>query len=200
MMAKIWQDYNLANLLSNRGRTIVPELYIGNISKQVYQFAYRSPERPGVIVQTIPIGGQIRVSPNGTHIDLSTPEIDSILDQHRTYGMVSIDEVNVSQSPFSGLCYSIGKQISVDKLRRAMLKKEEALKNYGQQLRREAALAVNSQIEEQIGAPLRQLEMSFQEEEPRSGYADELDHVAEGVRVTRQSDTIASIEQGRKRR
>jgi hypothetical protein len=81
-----------------------------------------------------------------------------------------------------------------------MLKKEEALKEFGTKLRQEAALAVNSQIEEQIGAPLRNLEMSFQEEEPRSGYSDELDHIAEGVRVTRQSETIASIEQGRRGR
>lgn len=178
----------------------MPELYIGNISKQVFQFAYRSPERPGVIVQTIPIGGQIRISPNGVHVDLSTPEIEAILGQHVTYGLVEVDAVDSKQSPFSGLCYSIGKQISVEKLRRAMLKKEEALKDYGKKLRQEAALAVNSQIEEQIGAPLRNLEMSFQEEEPRSGYADELDHLAEGVRVTRQSETVASIEQGRRRR
>jgi hypothetical protein len=178
----------------------MPELYIGNVSKQIVQFAYRSPERPGVIVQTIPIGGQIRISPNGVHVDLSTPEIEAIIGQHITYGIVAVDDVEKSQSPFNGLCYSIGKQISVEKLRRAMLKKEDALKEFGQKLRKEAALAVNSQIEEQIGAPLRQLEMSFQEEEPRSGYADELDHLAEGVRVTRQSETIASIEQGRRGR
>jgi hypothetical protein len=175
----------------------MPELYIGNISKQVVQFGYRSPERPGVIYQTIPIGGQIRVSPNGAIVDLSTPEIEAIIGQHRTYGLVDVDDVDAKQSPFSGLCYSIGKPIAVERLRRAMLKKEEALKAHGSTLRKEAALAVNSQIEEQIGAPLRQLEMSFQEEEPRSGYADELDHVAEGVRVTRQNDSIASIEQGR---
>jgi hypothetical protein len=178
----------------------MPELYIGNVSKQIFQFAYRSPERPGVIVQPIPIGGQIRISPNGQLVDLSTPEIEAILGQHKAYGIVSIDEVDSSQNPFNGCCYSIGKPISVEKLRRAMLKKEEALKEHGRKLRQEAALAVNSQIEEQIGAPLRELEMSFQEEEPRSGYADELDHLAEGVRVTRQSETIASIEQGRRRR
>jgi hypothetical protein len=178
----------------------MPELYIGNVSKQIFQFAYRSPERPGVIVQTIPIGGQIRISPNGALTDLSTPEIEAILGQHKTYGIVDIDEVDSSQSPFSGLCYSIGKQMTPEKLRRAMLKKEEALKVYGSKMRQEAALAVNSQIEEQIGAPLRQLEMSFQEDEPRTGYADDLDHLAEGVRVTRQSDTVASIEQGRRRR
>ncbi len=166
----------------------MPELYIGNISKQIYQFAYRSPERPGVIVQTIPIGGQIRISPNGTHTDLSTIEIDNIIGQHRTYGLVPVEEVDNTQSPFSGLCYSVGKQISVDKLRKAMIKKDEALKAFGQKMRQEAALAVNSQIEEQIGAPLRQLEMSFQEEEPRSGYSDDADHAAEGVRVTRLAE------------
>jgi hypothetical protein len=178
----------------------MPELYIGNISKQIFQFAYRSPERPGVIVQTIPIGGQIRISPNGTHVDLSTPEIELIISQHVTYGLVEIDAVDTKQSPHSGLCYSIGKAMTPEKLRRAMLKKEEALKEYGRKLRQEAALAVNSQIEEQIGAPLRNLEMSFQEEEPRSGYADDLDHLAEGVRITRQSESVASIEQGRRRR
>jgi hypothetical protein len=177
----------------------MPELYIGNISKQIFQFCYRSPERPGVIVQPIPIGGQIRISPNGVLTDLSTPEIDAIISQHRAYGMVALDEVD-DKHPFDGLCYSIGKPMTVEKLRRAMLKKEDAVRTYGQNLRREAALAVNSQIEEQIGAPLRQLEMSFQEEEPRSGYSDDLDHIAEGVRVTRQNETIASIEQGRRRR
>jgi hypothetical protein len=177
----------------------MPELYIGNVSKQVFQFAYRSPERPGVIVQTIPIGGQIRITPNGVHVDLSPPEIDAIISQHRTYGIVAIEDIDRLNGPFDGLCYSIGKAMSVDKLRKAMQKKEEALKFFGQKMRKEAALAVNSQIEEQIGAPLRQLEMSFQEEEPRSGYADELDHVAEGIRVTRQ-EGVTPLDTGRRRR
>ncbi len=180
----------------------MPELYIGNVSKQIFQFSYRSPERPGVIVQTIPIGGQIRVSPNGQHVDLSTPEIDSILAQHRTYGLVAIEDVDSVQSPFSGLCYSIGKPMTPEKLRRAMQKKEDALKLYGQKLRQEAALAVNSQIEEQIGTPLRQLEMSFQEEEPKGGYSgtDDTEHVAEGVRVIRERDAVTPMEGRRGRR
>jgi hypothetical protein len=173
----------------------MPELYIGNVSKQIFQFCYRSPERPGVIVQTIPIGGQIRISPNGQHIDLSTPEIEAIISQHRIYGIVPIEEVDKLRGPFDGICYSIGKAISVEKLRRAMLKKEEALKAFGQVMRKEAALAVNSQIEEQIGAPLRELEMSFQEEEPRAGYSEDVDHLAEGVRVTRE----AVVPMGRRR-
>jgi hypothetical protein len=175
----------------------MPELYIGNVSKQIFQFCYRSPERPGVIVQTIPIGGQIRISPNGQHVDLSTPEIDAIIEQHRAYGIVPIDDIDRLRGPFDGICYSIGKQIPVEKLRRAMVKKDDTLKDFGQKMRQEAALAVNSQIEEQVGAPLRELEMSFQEEEPKSGYADELDHLAEGVRVSRDA-VIPMGKRGRK--
>jgi hypothetical protein len=169
----------------------MPELYIGNISKQIQQFAYRIQERPGVIVQMIPIGGQIRVSPNGQRTDLSTMEIDYIVSQHAHYGLASIDDIDRMKGPFDGLCYSVGKPFSIEKLRRGMQKKEEALNAFGQKLRQEAALAVNHQIEEQIGGPLRELEMSFTEEEPRGGYAhdDNSEHVAEGVRVTRLSNT-----------
>ncbi|HEY7418117.1 MAG TPA: hypothetical protein VH593_23260 [Ktedonobacteraceae bacterium] len=176
----------------------MPELYIGNVSKQIFQFAYRALERPGVVVQTIPIGGQIRVSPNGSRIDLTTPEIDHIIDQHRIYGMLPVDEIDSSKDPFSGLCYSIGKPITAEKLWKAMKKKEEALNKFGQQMRQEAALAVNAQIEEQVG-PLRQLEMSFAEEEPRGGYADDMNHLAEGIRVTREGG-FPTAENGRRAR
>src|SRR5215475_11938590 len=113
----------------------MPELYVGNMSKQIQQFGYRVPERQGTIFQPIPIGGQIRVSPDGQRRDLSTPEIDAIIGQHSTYGLVCVDDIDAKQSPFSGLCYSIGKPITPEKLRRAMLKKEEALGVFGQKIR-----------------------------------------------------------------
>jgi hypothetical protein len=166
----------------------MPELFIGNVSKQIQQFAYRALERPGIVLQTIPIGGQIRIAPNGARVDLTIQEIDYIIDQHKTYGIAPIDELDNVSSPFGGICYSIGKPISAEKLRRAMVKKDDALKDFGKKLRQEAALAVSSQIEEQIGAPLRNLEMSFTEEEPRGGYSDDTDHLSEGVRVTRLAD------------
>lgn len=175
----------------------MPELYIGNVSKQIHQFCYRSPERPGVIVQPIPIGGQIRISPNGSHIDLSPPEIDAIIDQHRTYGIVSIDDIDRMHGPFDGICYSIGKPISAEKLRRAMIRKDDALNEFGKKMRQEAALAVNSQIE-QTGYPINQLEMSFEEEEPKGGFSNDLEHIAEGVRVTRNAPIQSNGKRGRK--
>ena len=178
----------------------MPELYIGNVSKQIQMFAYRIPERQGVITQPIPIGAQIRVSPNGYITDLSTPEIDAILNQHKAYGIVSVDELDSKGSPFRGLVYSIGKAITSEKMFKAMKRKEEELNKFGQKIRQEAALAVNSQIEQQIGRPLRELEMSFEEEEPRGGYNDELDHLAEGVKVTRTpKEGIPTIGLGRRR-
>jgi len=166
----------------------MPELYIGNVSKQIHQFAYRALERSGVIIQPIPIGGQIRLSPNGANIDLTTPEIDYIIGQHRSYGLTPINELDANRNPFSGLVYSIGKPISADKLRRAMVKLEENLNEFGRKIRQEAALAMNTQMEQQFNQPLRQLEMSFEEVEPKAGYSDDVNHLSEGVRVTRDAD------------
>jgi hypothetical protein len=168
----------------------MPELFVGNVTKQIYQFAYRSPERSGIVTQVIPIGGQIRVAPNGTNTNLSTQEIDAILGQYKKYGIAPVDELDTNRSPFSGLCYAIGSPITEGRLRKAMKKQEDALNALGKKMRQEAALAVNSQIEQQIGAPLKTLEMSFAEEEPRAGYAEDLDHLAEGVRVTRELPSV----------
>jgi len=178
----------------------MPELYVGNVTKQIQMFAYRVPERQGVITQTIPIGGQIRVSPNGYTTDLATPEIDAILNQHKAYGILAVEELDSKSGPFSGLVYSIGKPLSADKLYKGMKRREEEINKFGQKIRQEAALAVNSQIEQQIGRPLRELDMSFEEEEPRGGYNDELDHLAEGVRVTRKPTEGIPVLAERRRR
>jgi len=178
----------------------MPELYVGNVTKQIQMFAYRVPERQGVITQTIPIGGQIRVSPNGYTVDLTTPEIDAILNQHKAYGILAVDELDSKSGPFSGLVYSIGKPLTSDKLFKGMKRREEEVNKFGQKIRQEAALAVNSQIEQQIGRPLRELDMSFEEEEPRGGYNDDLDHLAEGVRVTRKPAEGIPVLADRRRR
>jgi hypothetical protein len=176
----------------------MPELYIGNASKHTHMFAYRTLERLGIITQAIPMGGQIRISPNGAPADMSPLEIEYIVGQQRAYGLIPIEELDRT-SPFYGLVYSTGKPISEDKLLRAIEKRENELKVMGQKIRQEAALAVNSQIESRIGAPIRQLEMSFTEEEPRAGYADAIDHISEGVRVTRAVENGPSIGRGRRR-
>ena len=161
------------------------ELYVANVTKQIVQFAFRSPERFGLVIQTIPIGGQVKISPKGSHSDLSTPEIDSILDQHRKYGLISVDELDTNKASFHGMCYSIGKPISFDRIHKAMQRNEDTLEELGKQIRKEAALAVNNHIESQVGGNLKQLEMSVVEEEPRGGYSDDHKPIGEGVRIIR---------------
>lgn len=162
----------------------MPQLYVANATKQIVQFAYRMLGLNRLIVQPIPIGGQVRIAPSGSRTDLTPAEIDEILGQHRKYGIMDIKELETDKRRCD-ICFSIGEPVSSEKLETAMRRNESALEELGRQLRTEAALAVNSRIEGQIGAPLRNLEMSFVEEEPRGGYDSDLNHVAEGVRVTR---------------
>lgn len=180
------------------------QLFIANVTKQLVQFAYRVPERQGVVVQPIPIGGQIKVTPLGGKDDLSTPEIDAIIDQHRKYGLIPVEEVDSSKVPFCGMCYSVGKPITVDRLHKAMKRNEDALEEQGKVIRQEAAVAVNNQIEGTIGENLRQLEMSITEEEPRGGYSEDHTPLGEGVRVIRSEptggNTLPFIGRGRGRR
>jgi hypothetical protein len=164
------------------------QLFVANVTKQIVQFAYRLPERQGVIIQPIPIGGQIKISPTGGRDELSSPDIDAILDQHRKYGLISATEIDSSKTPFHGMCYSLDKPIPVEKLHRAMTRNEEALEDLGKAIRKEAAVAVNRQIEGTIGENLRQLEMSITEEEPRGGYPDTHDPLGEGIRVIREEE------------
>jgi hypothetical protein len=177
----------------------LPSLYVANVTKQVCQFAYRSPERLGLVIQTIPIGGQIQIAPKGSMgLDLSTPEIDGIIDQHRKYGLIAVEDIDTDKAKFHGICYSIGKPISVERLHKAMQRNEEVLEELGKTIRKEAALAVNNHIESQVGGNLKQLEMSVVEEEPRGGYSDDHKPLGEGVRIVRDNQEVPIG--GRKRR
>lgn len=125
----------------------------------------------------IDIGGQIRISG-----DLTTPEIEAIVGQHRKYGMVEVGEIDRTK-PFVGLCYSVDKPISVERIRNALVHNAEVLTEIGRARRQEAAIAVSNQLEA-VTPGLQALEMSFVEEQGKSGASPQ---IAEGVRVTRRA-------------
>lgn len=180
------------------------EVYLANVTKQVFMFAYRVPERAGFVTQMTPIGGQVLLAPNGTNTNLTQPEVDAIIKQFDQYGVVPLNEVGSSKVKFYGYAYSLDKEISVAKLHEAMKKSEEGLEEQGRQIRLEAAVATNNKIEAQLGERLRQLEMSVVEEEPRGGYNDDHTPVGEGVRVVRDDEqpgnTLPFIGRGGRRR
>lgn len=164
-------------------------LFIGNPTKQIQEFAYRIPGNSGVLRQIIPIGGQIKIS-----AELNRPEVDGIIAQHARYGMKSIDEVDRAK-PLVALIYSVDKPIPSGRLTQAMAHNDDVLRQNGEEMRKEIAVAANNQIENQLAEigndngqdmTLRGFETSVVED-VRSGQTrvEGQEQFAEGVRVTR---------------
>ena len=171
------------------------KLYIANCSKgQTHMFVYRVVESDKLITQVIHAGSQTQIS--GDH---SAAGIDYIVDQHRRYGLVCVDQIDRTK-PYFGLAYSIDKPISADKLQRAIAHNDEALNELGRQLRQEAAVTVNvnaGQFSADHRLPgISSLEMSIIEDRSNGGSPG----IAEGVRVTgRAGDQPTPPTRGRRR-
>jgi hypothetical protein len=118
------------------------QLYVGNVTKQIYDFAYRLPEQNKLVYQKIPDGEQIRIAgPN-----LTAPEITAIVGQHAAYGLAEANAPRGKTDPPAGLIYSIGKPITFEQLTRAAEQYYAALNEQGKQLRQEAAIVEYNRI------------------------------------------------------
>jgi hypothetical protein len=168
----------------------MPRLYLVNVTRQHFQFAYKALERSGVVTQPVPSGEQVKIAPLGSNDDLSAQEIDYIIGQHVKYGLVSIDEIGPR---FDGICYSIGKPASADKMTRAAIKYDKLLDERGKKIRVEAAIAETNRLEQQMGVATKSFTLTVEEEEPKTGYDDKITHVSEGVRVSRSNESPDGI-------
>lgn len=129
-----------------------------------------------LLANHIAIGGQVRIGG-----DLTTPEIQYIVDQHARYGMVAVDQIDRTK-PYFGLCYAIDKPISVEKVRTAITHNAAVLMDEGRHRREEMAIAINNQIEDN-NPHLQQLDLRIQEEANKHGSTPEFD---EAITVTRR--------------
>lgn len=164
-------------------------LYIANVTKSRHEFMYTVPElddsngRPmAAIRQPIDPGGQIRVSR-----ELNPFQLESVINHHRQFGMICVDEVSRSRT-YAPLVYQVDKPVTYEKIVEALHRNDMVLERRGEDMRRDAAIAVTNSIqrtmrEEQIPGTLTNLEMSVDEEE-RGDRPDELHPVAHGVRVS----------------
>lgn len=164
-------------------------LYIANATKQVHDFIYRLPESPNAHKQQIEIGGQIVLAQ-----ELNSLDIDAVIEQHALYGLVKADEIDRARA-FTGMCYSVDKPVSLPNIQKLFLVNHNALLERGQEIRKAAAVAVESQLQNNLGenAGLGAVEMSVVEEtsgSTRSGIDDQNASapIAEGVRVTRSAE------------
>lgn len=181
------------------------KMYVANCTQQRQSFMYRVPETNGsgmmggMRVQDIEIGGQTALSG-----DLNKFQIDAIVSQHARYGLVAVDEIDRTRGAFTGMCYSIDKPVPVNKLLYVINANRGVLDLRGQAIRKEAAVAVNQQVESQMGdsvsgarpPQLEKLEIEVQEEKQGTGPTHE--PVEERLRVTRREDPTPAPRQRRR--
>lgn len=80
------------------------DLYIANCSKQDFLFTYMLPENIRPFSHKIRAGAQMKLVQTQS-------EVDIIIKQHEIYGLMEVTKV---KKGFGGLCYRIGKPISVE--------------------------------------------------------------------------------------
>ena len=152
-------------------------LYIANCTRQPHDFLYRVPGEDmqtlrRVQLQRIPAGGQMRI-----HTEAPLSALQAIIDQHRDYGLMPVDEVVKTQG-FVGLCYSFDKPVDLERLQYAFDHNQGVLQERGQKQREDAAVAVDQALEGQIGTPMTQTDVQVLEESdaPSLGAAVQVTH------------------------
>lgn len=174
------------------------QLFIGNATRQVFDFVYRVPEYTGIRSQKIPIGAQVAISG-----ELQRDDVDYIIKQHLVYGLISVDAIKDTKA-FCGICYSVDKPISVQGLTILMDHNQRALVERGKQIRQESAVAASGIMEtslEEAGRPetLTDFQVSAVEENHDDSSPEPA--LAEGFQVRREpgQEVQSSTRRGRRR-
>jgi hypothetical protein len=155
------------------------QMFIANGLHQNIDFQYRLPQYKSYRTQMIPIGGQIRISG-----ELSQEDIDKIILGHAIYGMVGAKEISKFKGFHIPYVYSIDEPISETIILELVLHNREYNEQLGVKLRKDAAVAVNTLIEENMSDKLTNLEMTIEEVPSK----DRDPVIFEGIRVTRDRE------------
>lgn len=134
----------------------------------------------------IPIGGQIRISG-----ELNEKQIDIIISFHLKYGMVKFSEINEYKGFFIPYVYSVDNPISAEVIAELIIQNREYNKKLGEKLRAEAAIAVNSMIEENAGDKLTAFEIEIKEKQTK----DRDPEIDEKIVITRDKERGAPQEE-----
>jgi hypothetical protein len=162
------------------------KLFVTNTTKQNHVFAYRLQERQQVFVRTIRAGGQICLD------NLDKDEIDRIVAQHVTYGMIPAKELSRKKG-FTGLVYNVDSEINVDAMLETFENNDKALDGQAQVRREVTAQAIADGIGKEVGkvtkstgAPPSRLEIEITED------TTDMPTLASGVEVISNPDKVKS--------
>ncbi|HHQ6593949.1 TPA: hypothetical protein ACSTLU_000153 [Serratia fonticola] len=154
------------------------KIHIANCSPQRHLFNYKLPERRQPFARHIPAGDQIA-------IEVQDTDITAIIDQHERYGFVDVAKI---PKDFSGICYSIDREIKVSKIKDGYEARIEFLDDRAEKIVEESAVVINNDIknvavnhgqEQQDG-----LEMTIQSE-PLDPEQDDKSPVKKNLKVTK---------------
>jgi hypothetical protein len=121
----------------------MPNLFIANTSTKHNDFNFRLPGNPQLRIEKIPAGNQIRVL-----ADMNQEEIDYVVKQHEVYGLIHVSQIKKIDQ-FSGMIYS-DKPISVNDMQVTMDKNNDVLLKEGYELKKVAAVAMDSALRDAI--------------------------------------------------
>lgn len=161
------------------------DLYIGNATRQTFQFAYRIPESTSLRTQPIAPGTQEKISG-----DLSPEQVEAIIAQHAKYGLIKESDIDRAKA-FHGTCYSIGKRITNTNLAYLMNRNMSHLVVQGEQIRKANAIAQNTNFERALtesGRPERVATLDLTVQQENHDPANDVPQFSVGTLVTRDGD------------
>lgn len=116
------------------------KLFIANCSRQKHNFTYKLPERTQQYGQPIRAGEQIVIEHN-------EDVILHIIEQHEPYGFLDADNLDKS---FSGICYSIDREVSFSRFKEGTEQKTENLENLSKDILAASALALDQTVDNEV--------------------------------------------------
>jgi hypothetical protein len=156
-------------------------LFVGNGTRQHQTFTYVLPGISYKIHELpIPIGEQ-RAIPQ----DLTSEEMNAIIDQHKQYGMVEASKIDATKY-FCGICYSSGSPIPTAKLNQLLRLNIGVLDEKGREIRKAAAVASSQVLTTslaEIGGSEKMDGFEFTIQQENHEANDPADQVSEGLRV-----------------
>lgn len=134
-------------------------LYIANTTVQDRKMPYRLVGYDGQWVLDIPRGQQVPMPK-----DMTSDEINGIIEQQETFGMVAAANVGQARQHISAL-YSIGKPVTEAQMRQALERNLALMGEEGLKLRKMASVGISSVIADQapdnyLGARVEVVEKS----------------------------------------
>ena len=139
----------------------MPKLYLANTTKQHREFQYRIPGQQQLFRVSIPAGSQTTLP----HQNLTEYELRAIIDSQARYGL--IDQKNIpNMRAYTGLCYSIEKEIDMRRVVAAIEKNDEFLRQTVEASHADNLAAADHVLKSQTGGHGSMATLEFEEKAP----------------------------------